>query len=624
MAPLYQLLQKDTEWTWGSSQVEAFTAAKAQLTSSNLLVHYSSERDLVLSCDASPYGVGAVLSHRMEDGEEKPVAFASRSLSAVEKRYSQLDKEALAIVFGVTKFRQYLLGRHFYVVSDHKPLLYLFGESRAVPPLASARLQRWALTLSAYSYSIMHKPGKDHANADVLSRLPLPDAPAEVPVPGDTVLLMEHLQASPITAAQIKRWTERDPVLSKVQEFVMTGWPSDEASEELRPFRSRKLELSVENGCLLWGRRVVVPPQGREKVIEELHAGHPGASRMTHLARSFVWWPGMDANLEAKVRSCIPCQSNAKSPALAPLHPWEWPQRPWCRVHADYAGPFMGRMFLVIIDAHSKWLEVHMVNAATTLATVEKMRSTFAAHGLPEILVTDNGSQFTSSNFEEFLTKNGIRHIRSSPYHPASNGLAERAVQILKNGLRKVTQGTLESRLSRVLFKYRITPHTTTGKSPAELLMGRPLRSHLDQLRPDSSLKVRQSQERQKASHDTHAKHRSFQVGETVFVREFVGNKSSWSAGVVTEIRGPLSYRVQLDDGRIWQRHVDHVRARDSGMANQEPSIQPLPASMGDWEGPMLRDPEVEQTSTAPEPEVVLPAMPRRSSRVSRPPDRYS
>ena len=500
LAPLYRLLQKRTRWSWGPDQIKAFVEAKSVLTSQSLLVHYSPDKEILLSCDASPYGVGAVLSHRMKDGSEQPVAYASRSLAPAEKNYAQLDKEALAIVFGVT----YLLGRHFTIKSDHKPLMHLFSESRGVPLMASARVQRWALTLSAYDYTIDYKPGKDHANADVLSRLPLPEMPSEVPLPGEMILLMECLQTSTITAAQIRRWTERDPVLAKVRDYVMQGWPLIEGSVELLPYSRRRAELCVQDGCLLWGRRVVVPSPGRAQVIEVLHEGHPGSTRMKSLSRSYVWWPGLDAAVEERVRSCDQCQSCRKSPARAPLHPWEWLERPWARVHADYVGPFMGKMFLLLIDAHSKWMEVHIVASATSASTMEKMRVTFATHGLPETLVTDNGSVFTSAEFQEFLKKNGIRHVTSAPYHPASNGLAERAVQVFKEGMRKAMAGTLETKVARFLLKYRITPHSTTGRPPAELLMARRLRSQLDQLHPDHSTseRVRLNQERQKGAHD--------------------------------------------------------------------------------------------------------------------------
>ena len=221
--------------------------------------------------------------------------------------------------------------------------------------------------ISAYDYSIVYRPGEQHANADLLSRLPLPDTISEVPLPGETVLLMEKLQTSPITAQQIKIWTDRDPLLGRVRNFVLKGW-KETNEEALRTFVQKKDELSVQDGCLLWGCRVIIPSVRREKVLDELHEGHPGVVKMKSLARSIVWWPGIDTDLQEKVRKCKQCQENQKSPALAPLHPWDWPKRPWARIHIDHAGPFQGKIYLVAVDAHSKWLE------AVTVPRVHKVR----------------------------------------------------------------------------------------------------------------------------------------------------------------------------------------------------------------------------------------------------------
>ena len=432
LAPLYKLLHKDITWTWGREQQQAFELVKKQLISDPVLSHYSPDQKLLLPCDASPYGVGAVLSHQMEDGSEKPIAFASRSLSAAEKKYSQLDKEGLAIVFGATKFRQYLLGRHFTIYSDHKPLMYIFGDNTGIPSMASARIQRWALTLSAYCFSISYRPGKELANADGLSRLPLPDTPEEVPIPADTILLLECLNSSPVTASQVKNWSSQDPIISKVLSYVLQGWPTV-TEDTLLPYSRRKNELSTQDGCLLWGNRVVIPPPAREKIIDILHDTHPGMTRIKALARSYVWWPNMDSALEEKVRHCQECQNHQRLPARAPLHPWEWPERPWARIHADFAGPFMGKQFLLMVDSHSKWLEVHIVPTTSSHAAISKMRTVFATHGLPEILVTDNGSAFTCTEFSEFTTRNGIRHVTSSP---STNGLVEHAVQTFKQAMK--------------------------------------------------------------------------------------------------------------------------------------------------------------------------------------------
>ena len=296
-----------------------------------------------------------------------------------------------------------------------------------MPAMASARIQRWALTLAAYDYKIVYKPGSTHANADMLSRLPLPQTPSETHIPGETILLMDMLQSIPVSAQQIKHWTDRDPMISAVQSFVLKRWPDKMTDltiepEEIKPYVNRKAELSIHDGCLMWGNRVVVPSPGRTKLLEQLHECHPGMSRMKNLARSYVWWPSIDQNIEETVKTCVPCQRARYLPPPAPLQPWEWPARPWARLHLDYAGPLLGHMFLILVDAYSKWMEVKAVKTATSTITIEHLRNMFATHGLPEMLVTDNASYFTSQEFQDFAKLNGIRHVTSAPYHPASNG----------------------------------------------------------------------------------------------------------------------------------------------------------------------------------------------------------
>ena len=205
---------------------------------------------------------------------------------------------------------------------------------------------------------------------------------------------------------------------------------------------------------------------------------------MKALARSYIWWPKMDTDIEPLVKKCTDCQQSSSSPPTAPLHPWEWPAQPWIRLHLDFAGSFLGKMYLVLVDAHSKWLDVQIMNSITSEMTTSRLCSIFATHGLPQQIVNDNGPTFTSEAFKEFTKLNGIKHTISSPYHPLSNGLAERAVQIFKQSLRQMQDGSLTEKISKFLFKYRITPHTTTGITSAELLMGRKLRSRLDLLQP--------------------------------------------------------------------------------------------------------------------------------------------
>ena len=563
LIPLYALLNKGVKWHWDSEQEHAFSSAKEALLADTVLTHYDTTKRLILACAASDYGIGAVLSHVLDDNQERPVAYISRTLSPAEKNYSQLEKEALAIVFAVKKFHHYLLGWHFTIESDHQPLKFLLGESNRIPHMVSSRIQRWALTLSTYKYSIRYKAGRHLCNADALSRLPRPVSISNDHVPEDLVLVLNHLSSTSADAARIKEWTAKDPVMSRVFRYLMTGWPNQTLSKDYQPYFTRRDELSSLDGCILAGSRIIIPPPGRQPILEELHETHPGTSKMKALARSYLWWPGIDADIEQMVKTCIVCQQSRPSPAPAPLHPWEWPSQPWSRVHLDFAGPFMGKMFLIIIDAHSKWLDVHIMPSITSVQTIEKLRITFSIHGLPRKVVTDNGPSFVSEQFKSFMSDNGIVHVTTAPYHPASNGLAERAVQTVKNGLKRTPGTTVQEKLSKFLFTYRITPQTTTGVAPAQLLMNRCPRSRLDRLFPDLSERVAKHHAKQAEQHDTSKPLRTFVVGDTVYVKDFSTPSPTWIPGMVTKVTGPLSYHVELESGRTVRRHVDAVRRRD-------------------------------------------------------------
>ena len=574
LAPLHELTRLDTEWKWGTIHQKAFEQSKALLSSSKVLAHYDPQLPIIVSSDASAYGIGSVLSHRMPDGSEKPVAFASRSLSPAEKKYAQLEKEALALIFGVTKFHKYLCGRSFTLQSDHRPLLGLLKQDRVISAMASARIQRWALTLSNYEYKLEYMPGSRISHADCMSRLPLPDAPSHVPVPQEVVLALSTLDETPINSDQIEKWTSTDPVLSQVRRFVEQGW-SDQTPPEFDCYRHRKDELSVKQGVLFWGASVIIPPKGRDALLRELHDTHPGMVKMKALARSYLWWPGLDMEIERHVKDCNTCQIYSRQPPVAPLHPWEWPGRTWHPIHIDYAGPFEGRMLLIIVDAHSKFIDAHIVSSATTSVTLTKLRQTFSFTGLPHTIVSDNGSCFTSDEFEQFCRANGIKHVRCSPYHPSSNGAAERAVQTVKFGLRK-TKGNLEDRLYTLLARYRVTPQGTTGRAPAEFMLKTPPQIRFDLLRPSVQDKVLEKQAYDKQRHDTHAAERTFMTGDSAWALNFQG-KPKWMPTVIESQLGPLTFTVRLSDGRLWKRHQDHLRERRHDETESVGAAQPRP-----------------------------------------------
>ena len=183
------------------------------------------------------------------------------------------------------------------------------------------------------------------------------------------------------TVAYLRGWVWSDS-------RILRGWPDECGDEELKSYWSRRTELSTQQGCLLWGSRVVVPSSLRASMLKELHDTHPGVSHMKSLGCMFIWWPGFDQQVEDHGVCGVVIDASAPIPHL--LHPWALPSRPWARLHCDYAGPFLGHCFLVVIDAYSKWLEVCPITSTTT-ATVEWLHVLFAQFGLPEMLVTDNG-----------------------------------------------------------------------------------------------------------------------------------------------------------------------------------------------------------------------------------------
>ena len=254
------------------------------------------------------------------------------------------------------------------------------------------------------------------------------------------------------------------------------------------------------------------------------------------------------------------------------------------------------------------------MQSITSAKTIEKLRTVFAIHGLPQKVVTDNGPSFVSAEFKQFMSGNGIKHVTSSPYHPSSNGLAERAVQSFKQGIKLTPGNSIQEKLSKYLFKYRITPHSTTGIAPAELLMNRRLRSKLDLVYPDVAERVGTRQLKQKLTHDNGNPVRNLNIGDKVYVRNLPNSDPKWLAGTVTKVTGPLSYHVELLDGTIVRKHVDHLRSRDTNHTATEqtattpraPLAGPLSvpytctpvADAADAEPPPPGDPEGNATST--------------------------
>ena len=283
--------------------------------------------------------MGTVISHIFPDNSERPIAFASHTLTAAKQNYAQLEKEALALIFGVQKFHRYLYGRKFTLITDHKPLTTILGPKKGIPSLAAARLQRWAILLSAYDYNIRYKCTTEHGNADGLLRLPLP------PLQTVTTFNIGQVQALPVTFQDI-RSTRCDPTLCKVYRYVLDGWPSH-VPDELKRYKNRETELSTENGCLMWGIRVIIPQTLHSQVLKSLHANHPGVTRMKTIAL-------VDKDIEELGNLVKQTnQSNSSSTPSLGLARYTMETYP-CR----FCWTFQGHTFFIAVDAYSKWPEV--------------------------------------------------------------------------------------------------------------------------------------------------------------------------------------------------------------------------------------------------------------------------
>ncbi|XP_063915497.1 uncharacterized protein K02A2.6-like [Zophobas morio] len=503
--PLYKLLRKNSRWHWNKQCQKSFEWIKGEIKSAKVLMHYNQKLPLGLACDASSTGVGACIFHIFENGDRRPIAFASRSLNSAEKNYSQIDKEALAIIFGVKRFNDYLFGRKFFLYSDHKPLLAIFGENKQIPQLTASRLQRWAIILASFDYELKYVKSK-HNYADALSRLSLQETPCENTDFGHILHVTETLA---IDHKLLAKETQRDPMLREVFRYCVDGWPLN-IPIELKPYFNRKDQLHIEHGCIIWGLRVIVPKNLQAKILEEIHSSH--------------------------------------------------------------LGPIYGQKYLVVIDSHSKWLEVKTMNNSNASAVINYLTYLFSIFGLPDTVVSDNGQPFSSNEFSKFLQNNGIIQLFSPPYHPASNGAAESSVKTVK---RRIIKAHLEKEnigqaLLHFLFSYRNVPHSTTGVSPAEIMFGRHLKSRLSLLRPSQvNINNRQTQ---RQIDNYKGVNRTFEIGDKVLVKDYaVPAKPTWSPGIIRQKSGNVICEVEVEQGKIVKRHSNQIRLQGSCSTSTDP-----------------------------------------------------
>lgn len=558
LKPIYMLENKE-KVEWNQECQLAYEKIKKIITSDKILIHYDPRLEIVLSTDASAYGIGACIKHVVK-GEEKPIAYASRVLSKAEINYSMIDKEALAIYFGVKKFEQYLMGREFSIKTDHKPLIAIFGSKKGIPSMSASRLQRWSIYLSSFQFKIKYIKGKENVEADALSRLAIENIECEEE---DTNYLnfVENEFSKPIRSKDVAIEVSNDEDLIKVVKMIKEGWKENnefKENKELRSYYHRRNELTLEKGIIMWGYRVVIPKKFREALLKEIHMSHTGIVKSKTLVRSFFWWPGIDKDIVEYVNACQVCKSNQIMPHK--VAPMSWPTQkcPYERIHIDFCGPIKGKSYLIIIDAYSKWLDVMSTTSIDTDNVIKMLKSNFLNFGIPKALVSDNGRSFISKEFEKFCIEFGIKHITSPPFHPSSNGQAENSVKTFKKAIYKINEEKkidVTEQIQKMLYMYRITPHCTTNKSPYEMMFNRKPKSRWDLLKP------------QKENTKDKIGLRSFKVGEKVYFRDFLNKK--FVEGKISEVVSRSIYIIERANKK-YKRHVDHIIKTGSTIESKE------------------------------------------------------
>ncbi|XP_024875936.1 uncharacterized protein K02A2.6-like, partial [Temnothorax curvispinosus] len=496
--PLEDLTRKNRTWLWDQTHDLAFNQIKKVMLSPLLLDHYDPSKTLIVAANACATGIGAVLLQRDSNGHERAVYHMSQSLTDAQRNYSQLEKEALALVTTVKRFHKFVWGRRFILQTDHKPLVALLQteNTKGLKATTAARLKRWALRLMGYDFKIEFIRTQDFGHADALSRLIdkfRRDNAEELQVASIQAMESELLQLKNRSIDffgkelrnNLKKATKEDPLLRSVFQAISEDWKTKEVSESLEYFKRRSEDLSIVDDTLLFGDRVVIPEVLRPTILAALHKGHPGIRRTKQLAREFVYWPKMSDDIEHLVRQCDACALNQKLPIKVPLDPWPAPSRPMKRVYIDFAGPIEGQYLLIFVDAYSKFLGVAITPTISSARTVDLCREFFSRFGPPEVFVTDHGTQFTSELFAVFCKEMQISHLLAAVNHPQSNGQAERMVDTVKRAIAK-DPTNWKRQLFDFLHNYRYTPcsESPSGKSPAELLFGRRMNSPFSKLLP--------------------------------------------------------------------------------------------------------------------------------------------
>ena len=459
---LRDLLKEKNAWVWTESHSIAIDKIKECLTNAPVLRFFDSKLPITIQCDSSKDGIGSVL---MQLGQ--PVYFASRSLNDTEKRYCQLEKELLSIVYSVHKFHYFICGQKIIVENDHKPLETIVNKKNICD--TTARIQKMLLKLLRYDLEVKYVKGKHLLVADALSRSYLKD-----PVEDDlgTVLAVysinKHLAITDEKRKQFQNETLKDPTLALISKYVKEGWPDKQKANPLvLPYWSFKDDITECENLLFKDNCLIVPLNLRKYILNLLHKSHQGIATTKQKARSIVFWPHINKEIEDFIQNCEPCLRFKPQNKQETLIFHEIPNNPWEKLAIDIYY-FNGCDYLAVKDFYSKWLEIIKLNSKTANEIIKKLKILFSTFGYPLTIVADN-NPFNSFDFKSFLKKYDIELITSSPTYSQSNGMAESGVKQAKQLLKKCHYENTD--FYEALLEMRNTELLGINASPAQLLM---------------------------------------------------------------------------------------------------------------------------------------------------------
>ena len=581
--PLRQLCKKKAQFIWEKPQQVAFDKLKDAIASSSTLAYFDPNKPVTLATDSSAHSVGAVLLQ-----DNRPVEFAAKSLTETQQRYSVIEKEFLAIAFACKRFRYYLWGRDAIAIeTDHQPLIGLMHKpiNELSPRLAQMRLEMLSYPVELV---LRYKPGKDMILADVLSRTCPPGTCEYDDLGVDPLLQVCQLMIRSEDAMQkYQKATREDQILSVVLTYIREGWPKDKKSCAgfAMPYFSLRGSLSEVNGIVMYGARVVIPTSLRLKVLESLHAAHQGLTKTLQRAQNSVFWPGLRKHVEDKCSSCDICLRSEGACRREPLIPFPVPEYPFQVVGTDvfHVG---GENFLMVVDYLSKWPGVRALRQGmSTSVIIRVLREVFSELGTPEKIVSDNGSNFASSEFARFCSKLEIKHETSSPLHSSGNGQVERTIGTVKSMMKKcISQG---DHWEDGLLAIRNTPVGVGLLAPAQYLQGRLLRDSMPlpvdryRVKAYDIQSYRGSLERVKSRdkyyHDSRARPEKvpMSTGQACYFRTA---QNSWIPGRVLRKLNDRSYVIRRSDGSEFRRNRVDIRISNRIESEVSDEVSAAPA----------------------------------------------